>query len=219
MNLLDIARSAVKAVPRVVLYLSFDTIKALGGYDKVRAGYWATVYDSVEGYLLGNRPVTSFRSAMWNAMNSAFQTGAERGYVDGGGEVPLDKETQGWLDGRILAEKDNINNLFAGLRVNWESKDAINEAFARAEAYAWTLDSVYGEAKMRGSRNIVLEFGGNDGKESCVDCRRLKGKRHKISWILENNMRPAPGNENFECNGYNCYHFWFNPATGEEFKF
>jgi hypothetical protein len=219
MDLLAYAIRIVKAVPQVMQYLSLETIKALGGYEQVRNSYWATVYDAVEGYLTGNRPVTSFRNSMYNAMNSAFQTAAELGYVDAGGEVPLDANTQAWIDGMILSEKENINSLFGNLQKNWESKDAINEAFARAEGYAWTLDSIYGTGKMYGSKNITLEFGGDDGNESCPDCQQMKGKRHKISWILENNMRPAPGNSNYECNGYNCNHFWFDPKTGEEYKF
>jgi hypothetical protein len=214
-------RRAVLSVPDVVKYLSDRAIKALGGYEQVRGEYWADVYDSVEGFLTNAADVsiTGFKNSMYNAMNSAFQTAAELGYVDGGGEVPLDADTQAWLDGQINAEKSNISNLFSGLRENWQEKDAIAEAFARADGYAKTLDAVLAEAKMRGSKNVSLEFGGDDGDESCPDCQGMKGKRHKIAYILANNLIPRPGNDAYECKGYRCEHFWFDPKTGEKYKF
>jgi len=36
---------------------------------------------------------------------------------------------------------------------------------------------------------------------------RLKGKRHRRSWFIEHGLVPGqPGNQNFECQGFNCRH-------------
>lgn len=209
-------REAVKALPALLAHLSPVSIKALGGYEGIRNDYWAEVYDAVEGYLTGNRPITSFRNGMWNAMNSAFQTAFEMGYVDGGGEVPVDAKAQAWLDGMIAQEKGFISGLFADLRDYWSDKDAIAEAFARADGYASTLDQIYNTGKTFGAANKMLTMTGSDGKESCKDCQRLKGQRHRASWWAENNL--IPGSSAYECGGWNCEHILVDD-DGVEFTF
>ena len=89
----------------------------------------------------------------------------------------------------------------------------------RVDGYVATLEGVYTEGKLRGSKNKTLEFDGDDGEESCEDCQRLKGKRRTIKWILANNAIPRPGNDYFECQGYKCQHYWVDTKTGERYTF
>jgi hypothetical protein len=202
--LYNFLRRAVLAAPSVKVYLLPHAIKALGGYEEVRNEYWADVYDSVEGYLTGTRPITSFRNKMYNAMNSAFQTGAELGYVNGGGEVPLDSVTQAWLDGEILAEKNNIDNLFAGLQQTWESKDAIAEAFARADGYAGKLDAIYAQAMMNGANNPMLTWKLGQTETHCDTCASLDGKKHPAQWYIDRDYIPRKPYAGMDCKGFNC---------------
>jgi len=190
--------------PQVKAYLSPATIKAIGGYEEVRNEYWATVYDAVDGYLTGNKPITAFRNSMYNAMNSAFQTGAELGYVNGGGEVPLDKKTQTWLDGEILAEKENINNLFKDLKQNWEEKDAIAEAFKRADGYAGKLDAIYAQGMMYGAGNPMLTWQLGETEKHCPTCAKLNGRRHSAEWFISRNYIPRKPYAGMDCGGFNC---------------
>jgi hypothetical protein len=215
----QILATVVRAVPAVLPHLSEDTIKALGqaSYEGVRATYWLAIYDAVQGYLTSEGRVTSFRASAQRAMVEAFGSATDAAYVEGGGELPLDDDTLAWFNGRVSQETGFIDQLFDGLREKRGDVSAEAEAEARAEAYSRTLDGIFAEAKMRGSENITLEFGGDDGKESCPDCQRMKGKRHKISYILAHDLIPKPGNNTYRCNGYNCDHYWFNPKNGERF--
>ena len=199
-------RRSLLVVPDVIKYISGASVKALGGYEQVRGEYWASVYDAVEQFLLhaADVSITGFKNSMYNAMNSAFQTGAELGYVDGGGEVPLDKETQAWLDGEITAEKSNIDSLFSGLRENWESKDAINEAFARADGYASKLDSIYSQAMINGANNPLLQWVEGDTEKKCATCLSLDGKWHRAQWYIDNNYIPGMPYASMDCGGHNC---------------
>ena len=217
---LSVIQAVIRHVPSVIPYLSpatRDALKAAPGYEGVRNTYWAIIYDAVEQYLTGNQPITSFRNAMKKGAADAFISAAEIGYEAGGGELPMDDDTLAWLGEQQTNEFGHIDDLFMRLRAEWDGIDPIHEAFARADGYSATVDAIYAEAKMRGSDNITLEFGGDDGKESCPDCQRMKGKRHKISYILAHNLKPAPGNDAYQCKGYNCAHYWFNPKTGERF--
>lgn len=222
LSLPSILSAVVRAVPSVLPYLSETTraaIKAVGdaSYDGIRATYWLKIYDSVFGYLNSEQPITSFRNQARKAIVEAFGAAVDSGYSEGGGELPIDDETLAWFNGQVSQELSFVDSLFTDLRDKRGDVDAEAEALARAEGYARTLDGLYGEAKMRGSKNITLEFGGSDGKESCPDCQRMKGKRHKIQYILDNNLIPRPGNDTYRCQGYNCEHYWFNPKTGERF--
>jgi hypothetical protein len=212
---------AMRAYPAIIPRLSKETwavFRAAGGFDGIRNTYWAIIYDAVHDYLTGDKPVTTFKNAMKKGMVDAFVQAAELGYEDAGGELPMDDDTLAWLGDAQSAELGHIDDLFSRLKAEWDGIDPISEAFARADGYAATLDSIYGQAKLRGSENVLLEFGGEDGDESCETCQDLKGKKALKQYILDNNLIPSPGNEAFECKGYHCAHFWFNPKTGEEFR-
>lgn len=206
MSLYNQLRRALLAVPAVVPYLSQLAIKALGGYEQVRNEYWAEVYDAVEQFLVNAADVsiTGFKNSMYNAMNSAFQTAAELGYVNGGGEVPLDDVTQTWLDGEILSEKSNIDSLFSGLRKSWESKDAIKEAFARADGYAGKLDSIYTQGMMNGANNPMLTWHLGATEVHCPECASLDGKSHRAQWYIDRNYIPRRPYASMTCGGHNC---------------
>jgi hypothetical protein len=52
--------------------------------------------------------------------------------------------------------------------------DAIHEAYATADGYAKTLDRIYNEFKVAAGGTTMLTFVGEDGQESCADCRKYK---------------------------------------------
>ena len=216
-----VINAVIRAVPEVIPHLTEETwavFRAAGGYDGIRNTYWSIIYDAVYNYLTGTQSVTSFRNEMKKGMVDAFVQAAELGYEDAGGTLPLDEETLAWLGDAQSAEMGHIDDLFARLKQEWDGIDPINEAFARADGYAATLDAIFNMAKLRGSDNILLEFGGEDGAESCPECKDLKGTKALKNYVIEHDLFPRPGNENFTCKGYECLHFWFNPKTGEEYR-
>jgi hypothetical protein len=211
---------AIRLDPGVISYLSEDALKVVkaAGYDGIRTVMHAAVFGSVFGYLSGGS-LSDARDRMSLAVSRAYVETADIAYVDGGGDLPLDDETAAWARGQIDAQFSYIDELFDHLKEIRKAGDfdAGELASARAEGYSRSLDSFFVEAKMRGSNNVTLEFGGRSGKESCPECQRLMGKRHKISYILAHNLVPHPGNTVFTCLGYRCEHYWFNPKTGEKF--
>jgi hypothetical protein len=203
----QILSTIIRAVPQVLLHLASDTIKALGqaSYDGIRATYWLEIYQAVFDYITGSGSVVSFRNRAKTAASDAFVEAGEAGYTEGGGELPMDEDTLAWLAERQAAEFANIDGLFDGLRDKRSESDAESEALARAEGYASTLDQIWSEAKTRGAQNKMLTFTGSDGKESCKDCQRMKGQRHRASWWISHDM--VPGSSNYECGGWNCEHY------------
>jgi hypothetical protein len=222
MNNLQIITAIVRAVPGLAPLINTDmlaALKASGDYTSIRAEMSGEIHDAVYDYLTGTGNVTAYRPAMALAVSAAYIAAADVAYVEGGSDLPLDSETAAWARAELDSQLSFIDQLFETLK-ELRKEDGVNpaaEALGRANGYASSLDSFYAGALMRGSDNITLEFGGSDGKESCPDCKRMQGKRHKISYILAHNLIPAPGNDKYQCQGYNCEHYWFNPKTGERF--
>lgn len=212
---------------RVECYLRRRQLRELAisasEYSGLNAQYRETIYLAVLSYLVQTGTAsTSFKNEIKKAVVESFPDAFYAGY-NFDGEQEVDKEDDSWLTARIGGEVVNIDTLFVSLKAIKDKLVApsvyVDEANRRADGYAGTLDSVFSEGRLRGSRAKTLEFDGDDGEESCRTCQTLKGKKHKIKWIIDNDMIPRPGNEKFECNGYRCLHFWKDPVTGERWTF
>ena len=197
-------RRAVKTVPAVIPLLSDAAKAATLGYPGIREDYWVVIYESIEGYLTGDRPVTSYRNAVSIAMSEAFTDATYEGYTQAGGEMPLPEDMQAWLSERIGQEREHIISMFNRLKTEWEGIDPVKEALARAEGYARTLDSLYAEAKLRGMKNQMVTWILGETEQHCDTCLKLNGKKHRISYLLANNYIPRKPGAGMECNGYNC---------------
>lgn len=197
----------VRAFPDILPHLServWEVFRAAGGFDGIRNTYWAIIYDAVYDYLVSNQPVTSFRNAMKRGMADAFVEAAELGYEDAGGELPLDEDTLAWLGGAQTEELGHIDDLFSRLKAEWDGIDPISEAFARADGYAATLDSVYSQAQMWGNKNQMLEWVLGATEVHCETCAELSGNKHKASWYLSRDYIPRKPGASMECGGYRC---------------
>lgn len=176
-------------------------------YPRTRREYVSIVGVAVAGYLeSGGR---SYKNTMRRAVTEKFPDAFYRGYSDVGGE-DTETEDESWLTDKMNAELGFIDDLFASLKIIRDAGDFDADAIAdaRTDGYADTLDAVYAEGKLRGDKNKVYEFKGHDGKENCAKCKGLKGKRMKAKKIIAEGLIPSPGNENFDCLGYECEHYW-----------
>jgi hypothetical protein len=185
--------------------------------DHISADHWTDIYEAVYDYLTSDESITRARNIARKAVVNNFPPAFYSGYADGGGEETEDDDER-WLTDRINTEQGFVDAMFASLkdkRVKLTKAEADVEASTRADGYRNTIESVYSEGKLRGSKNKTLEFGGEDGADSCDECVALVGTRHTVKWILANDMIPRPGNTKFGCKGYKCQHFWFDPKTGE----
>lgn len=204
MKLNSLIRQAVRLVPAVVPHLS-DTAKAEAmGYPPIRDAYWEEIYDSVNGYLTGNKPVTSFRNRAAVAMSEAFTEAVYEAWYQAGADLPLTAEVSAWLSERIGAERLNIESLFNRLKSEWEGIDPAKEAIARADGYANTLDALYAEAKLRAMPNQKVTWILGQTEQHCPTCSRLAGKKHTIKYLLANNYIPRKPDAGMDCHGYNC---------------
>lgn len=190
---------------------------SVGDYAPIRSAYKMEIAGAVMEYLLTDKAkITKFRNAFKRAITDNFQAAFYQGYTDGGGDPKeAAPEDEAWLTAKINAEFGHVDMLFQQLKEfkadpDTQVSDYQAEAEKRAEGYARTLDGVYSEGKVRGSKDIMLTFGGNDGEESCKTCQRLQGQTHKKSWWVRRGLVPTRGNMNYDCGVFNCQHFLYD---------
>lgn len=197
----------VKQILRFELPADIVTIRRTY-YDQIR-------YNILDWLVTESTNTFKYVNRMKKDMSIAFSNGFDRGYLDGGGQLKdMTEEDSQWLANKKVAERVFIEQLWERLReLKKEEPDEDNslEIDARAKGYTDTLDGVYAEGKLRASRNVMLTFDGEDGEESCRECRKWKGKRHSANFWIKRGLIPGqPGNVNFSCHGYNCRHILFD---------
>jgi hypothetical protein len=199
---------------------------AIADYAPIRSAYKMEIAGHILEYLLtDNARITKFKNGFKKAIANAFDEAYSQGFTDGGSSYPDGAEPGDieWLASKINAELGFVDMLFTQLKAFKADEDTTQEEYQaeaakRAEGYARTLDGVYNEGKVRGAKNQILEFGGQDGAESCPECTKLKGQKHRASWWIRRGLVPGqPGNKNFTCGGFQCQHFLWNPKTGQVF--
>ena len=185
-------------------------------YSSIRDRLYLAIFDAVDGFLSSNAHAGTYSRVMAVAVSQAYLETAEIAYVEGGGSLPLDDDTAAWVRGELDAQLGFVDSLFETLKALRKEGDfeAENEAVRRADGYCNSLDAFFNGVKLSGAGNIMLTFDGDDGKESCTDCQRYKGQRHRASWWIAHDA--VPPSRSFECGGYHCDHF-LRDDDGNEF--
>lgn len=196
-------RTIANKYPAVIPHLNSNALKAMG-YQGIRDDYWVVIYDAVEGYLTGDRPVTSFQNSFLEAMSMAFNDTVYLAWEEAGNDPPLDEDVQSWLGESIASERGNIVDLFSRLKTEWEGIDPAEEAIARADGYTSRLDALYNESKLRSVDNQMVTWELGQTERHCPTCSQLAGKRHRISYLLANDYIPRKPGAGMDCHGYNC---------------
>ena len=196
--------------PELLLRARMQGVKAgevAGDLSSVNKKYHDVITRQLTTFFEGGA-ITGARNQFKQATSAAFLDAFELGWTDGGAELPLDDDGLEWLGARQSQEFGYIDMLFQEakeLRKEYEF-DSFAWTTARADGYTNTLKEVYNNARMRAMPNQMVTFDGDDGQESCPDCQKLKGKRHKISWFVSRNYVP-PFGTGLECHkGGHCQH-------------
>ena len=180
-----------------------------GDYAAVRDQFWEATYTVVRDYLSSDERATAFKSAMKRNVVEAYGPAAEAGYIEGGSELPLDDDINEWLTAQQGAELGNVDSLFVSLKMLRDEGGVVadDEASARADGYASSLDGIYNQAAIFGAGNRMLTFSGQDGAVSCATCQSLQGQRHKASWWVAHDFVPPCGS-GLDCSaGGRCEHY------------
>lgn len=191
-------------------------IKALTSGDSfsvIRSDYRATISDQMTQYLATDARSTSYRNAFKRAVDESFTAAFARGYAESGGDLN-DIDTDAYEDSTnsIETEQTHVDELFVSLKALRDSfvhgevdaQDMRDQVASRTDGYSQTLEMIYARGKLWGAQSRMLTMVGDDGKESCRDCQRNKGKRYSAKKWLRIGFPPS---RDYECHGYFCQHY------------
>lgn len=163
-----------------------------------------------------NRVTTKAGTA--SRIRGAIVRYGKRAYADGlehGGVDPSEMDDD---DLRIIAD-DNVKD-------SQYVTDLVNEIYSegglkgtpegRAPLWSNTMNRFYYDGIASADKNGMYIFTGDDGVESCADCQRLKGQKHRMKDWVKNKLRPGLDHENFICGSWepHCAHY-LEKTTGK----
>lgn len=187
--------------------------KAGGDLGGIGSQYNDAIIDAIIKYFDGGSLAAS-RNQFKRAAVEAFGSAVDLGWTDGGNEPPLDDEVLTWFNARLNEEMGYIDMLFEQMKALKKEPefDYFTWATERANGYTGTLREIYNYAYLASKRDMMVTFDGDDGKESCPDCQKYKGKRHRVSWFIARDAVPPYGS-GLECHrGGKCQHGLRNDA-------
>ncbi len=136
-----------------------------------------------------------------------------------GREAYLDGMKDGGVDTERTLEGDDLkayqdmlreqSKFVSNLGKTLYREGGITDAQANLKADLWFNKSIlpfYDEGRVSADANGMYEFAGDDGAESCADCQRLKGQRHRMKDWARKALRPRVDTSAFECGGWMCKH-------------
>lgn len=188
-------------------------------YDVTRADLVNRLTDAFLSFVSSARG-QGFKNAARRALVEDIPAAFYRGYQDAGGEE-TEADDEKWLTAEQGRQLDFMVDAFTALTVQRDNESSTQAGIdSRVGMWAATLDGIYTEGKLRGSKNVMCRFDGVDGEHSCESCQDLKdGPPRSVKWIRAHNAIPKPGNKDFDCECWNCLHNWFSVKTGEQMTF
>lgn len=208
-TLADVIESALQNVStRMDAQRVFDDIRSRVVYRAIQAtqlNYEQSFDDIMQEAMAGNltrrRWSTLVRGLNARSINQAYRDGLE----DGGVMEEPDESEQESIADLIAESRGYVTELGAALF----KEDKVTPAMADQKAGMWwrkTVMPAYYDGFESAARNQMMEFVGDDGDESCDDCRRLKGQRHRLKDWKRKRVRPQVDTENYDCGGWECKH-------------
>ncbi len=135
------------------------------------------------------------------------------GLTDGGVESEPSRDDRVVINGMIADQSAFISNMLDTLYT-----DGLTEAEVIGKPAMWFNGSImpaYAAGLLSADANAMMEFGGEDGDESCADCQRLKGQRHRFSDWVARNLVPSTVGQQTACGGWQCRHLLFRVDGAE----
>jgi len=205
---LSTIKTLVKRFPAVVPYLTRNTrIIAAVKMDlsRINKKYHDAITRALVAYFEGGA-IGPSRNAFKDAMITAFGDAFDAGYVDGGGELPIDDDALAWVEGRLNEEAAFIDGVFQEAKDLRRDKnfDFFSWATSRADGYTATLAYIYNTAKLMANSKQMLTWNLGQTEKHCDTCLKLNGQRHKASWYISKNYIPRQPDAAMDCKGYNC---------------
>lgn len=169
----------------------------------------------------GNMGATDLARAMRALVRSTGPQAYREGLREGGIKDPdaemddADEGTvNGWVGGQLEYVKGFAAAAAAVAELTGDAKTQARDAMlGRVDQWRDSLRAIGERGELSAKGNPMLTLDGEDGDESCRDCRKYKGQRHRRSWWEARGLLDRP-NSNFECGRFadHCNHHYYDDS-------
>lgn len=193
----------------LLVALRLAALAAQKSVNEVVRGYDDALTRFAFDVLGGRMGPVDFRRAHKELLRAVALEAYSEGLREGGVDEPPDDDdratVRGWLDEQV----GHVNDFAAWLASEPRNSEAKRRELAdRVALWVEALEQLGNLGRASAKDNLMVEFVGDDGDESCDECREYKGQRHRVKWWVSRGLVPGKiGNENFSCGGYRCKHF------------
>jgi hypothetical protein len=178
-----------------------DTDTAQKDYPATKSEFIGDVAAAISDAATGEISKAAFAIRMRAALSKYGKAAYLDGLAEGGIDVSsIPSEDSDIFAGILAAQSQYVTDARSTIT------DFTGDAKARAQMWQKSLDPFYYGAVESADKNGLYTFEGDDGAESCKDCRSLKGQTHRMSWWIKNKKRPVVDANSFECGGWKCNH-------------
>lgn len=180
-------------------------IKAGDDLPSISAEYHNKITVALVSYFEGGSIVSS-RNSFKRAMVDAFGAAFDVGWLDGGGELPVDENALDWFNARVSTEFGHIEELFLQARElrREDNFDYFTWITSRADGYTRSVLAIYNSGNMLAQKNKILIWRLGNTEKHCGTCANLDGQAHRASWYLARNYIPRQPGAAMLCGGYYC---------------
>ncbi len=201
MNIDKIESAWCDTIDAVISWDADSAVRAITGVKLEFEGRFAGVLETLRtGSLDRRRAGGIFRQLLRMFGYRAYR----QGLADSGVLSNPDETEEAEIEMLIKEQSPFVSGLTKTVITKGLSNDQ-----ARLKSGQWFGASIlpfYHAGLESGNRNLVAEFAGDDGIESCPTCTRLKGQRHRIKDWKRKQLRPQQDGNSFDCKGHNCHH-------------
>lgn len=206
----DARQALAVAIGIAADFLSEREVKTI---DSIVRGYTNRLTTLVKDTMKSGDAVTmrrGLKALLKNVARDVYRDGLREGGIEPKDESPEDRAaTDEAIDDWLASQFEYIAQFAADAAAVRKDKTQRDAILGRIDAWVSSLRN-FGEAgKLAALGNIPLTLDGEDGDESCDQCQKYKGVRHRRNWWAERDLLRRNGNDNYECGRWdNCHHYF-----------
>ena len=184
-----------------------DTAQLVKEYSATASAFEDEIAAILADAAAGSINKTTFGARMRSAINIYGRLAMLDGLNAGGVDTDtLDDDDKTTLATLLAAQSPYVSNVASEI-FNSDGGFKGSPTFRASLWVAKTLEPFYYAGLQSADKNGMYEFVGEDGKESCIACQKLKGQVHRLKDWIRKELVPRVNTDNFECGGWQCQHY------------
>lgn len=166
------------------------------------------VVDAANGNISAASIARQMRKAVIDFAEEAYAEGLREQGEETSDED--DKAIRDWILSQTPHIYDFADSAVSVSDLSGDAKtDARNAMLDRVDEWVESLDRLSQVAQVNAEGDPFLTFDGDDGKDSCAECQKYQGQRHRKSWWEKKDLLMRP-NQIFGCGRFdNCQHHFY----------